>query len=183
MGWTFRRCSSWLLQWLWAAALGPLHRDEFQRVGEGFEERRGLEGLREVMEEPGLDGLDDGGGRGVGSEREDRYRLGVGLLAQALHELEGADAGEVDVDQDRFGLLRARELESVLEVQRAEQHQVLAARGEVLDERDALGVLLHAEQAAEFRGGFGDSSGHRQAVWHGGEGGVPKKSPARGGAR
>src|ERR1041385_1180184 len=115
------------------------------------------------MEEPGV-------------ERVDGCRLRGGVVAQALHELDGAHAGEVDVDQDRFGLLRARELESMLQVERAQQHEVPAACEELLAERDTLGVVLHAEQAAASRVGFGNSSGHHETAWHGHDGGTVRWS-------
>jgi hypothetical protein len=148
---------------------GSLQRHEFERVVEGFHQRPGLEGLGEVMEKTRLEALDDGSGRGVGAEREDRCRLHGRIGAQQLHEIEraalGLEARQVDVDQDHVRPLAARQLDAEAHVRRVQQEQVLAAGEQLLQPRDVRGALFHIEQPATSRAGFRDGAGnHGRAV-------------------
>ncbi len=104
------------------------------------------------MEESRLEALQDRGGRGVGAEREDRdslqHRIGVQApddLARAAVEVE---VEKVDVDQDHLGPLAARDLDREVQIGGAKEVQVFAGGDELLDVRQALGVVLHVEQAA-----------------------------------
>src|ERR1039458_6634476 len=147
---------------------------EFQCHVQRLHELMDLDWFGEVAEESSLQALLDVARHGIGTEGNHGNVRGRRVIAKNSEGFDAADARQIDVHQDHFRLVRARQPDTQISVCRSQQAHIRAARDELLDQHEVSRVVLHIEQRAQRRAvldlrvwtcrGFGSVNGK---LWRG----------------